>query len=803
MNKLLHLMLTTAGLLFVLLLPCGCATTMMKGTPFFSGEYANAKGLAEDRVNLWPLAYYNDPALSVLWPMGEHTDTSLAFRPLFSLYRDTPGEPYSELNVLWPLSHFSLRGDGGSYILPVYWDDHCTIVFPLYWSGENFNGLFPLWLYDANPYYNALGGYDLHLLWPLYNSWRNNNTGDHGLSIFPLFYHKQKNDRTTTWALAGLGGATKSGDTSSHWLLPLYTYDGGDKSFYSLAYSRFDDTTLIPPLLSWWDKEPEGATDFYSLLGLFHQRYNAPDGKGAGHLFPLYAYDNADHTFYSPAYAHWGNTTLIPPLLTWRNDTPSLGRKDLYALGGLFHNRTATRDNDTRSWLMPLYYSDTRNFISPLWARGVDSEGRTTWSVIPPLISWHDTDPATEAKDFYSLAGLFRQRYNVPDDQRAGHLLPLYLYDNARGTFLSLLYTRYRDTTLIPPLLSWQTTDPGAGPGAGAKDLSVLGGLFHQRYNTSDGKGSGHLFPLYAYDRDHNYLYTPLYLRDTFTTAIPPLLSWQDTDPATGVKDFYTLAGLFHQRYNTPDGKGAGYLLPLYAYDNAGESFYTLLYGHSRNMRYYFTPIIGSQKTEHDRSFWFLPFLWHDTTNQKITGNPLDILRESQAPPPMYFSDTFILLGLAGASHSQRVRAPYRVRSGGTDEYRVVSDYGYNEKTFSYCFPLWRASREKVMTFSEDLTAVQRDTLEERNALLFFLYDTKRESSQTAERDYVRRRVLWRLMHYEKLNGDVSLDIFPAITWDAKADGARKVSFLWRFFRYERPADGPANLDLLFLPILR
>ena len=49
----------------------GCATRAMKGTPFFTGEYEGRLGPPEDRVNLWPLLYYRDPALSFLWPIGE------------------------------------------------------------------------------------------------------------------------------------------------------------------------------------------------------------------------------------------------------------------------------------------------------------------------------------------------------------------------------------------------------------------------------------------------------------------------------------------------------------------------------------------------------------------------------------------------------------------------------------------------------------------------------------------------------------------------------------------------------------
>ena len=72
-----------------------------------------------------------------------------------------------------------------------------------------------------------------------------------------------------------------------------------------------------------------------------------------------------------------------------------------------------------------------------------------------------------------------------------------------------------------------------------------------------------------------------------------------------------------------------------------------------------------------------------------------------------------------------------------------------------------------------------------------------------ATNDYTRSRVLWRLWHYERLNGNVSVDVFPSFTYDRKTDGFKKVSFLWRGFRYERAPDGSRKLDVLFVPLKR
>ena len=62
---------------------------------------------------------------------------------------------------------------------------------------------------------------------------------------------------------------------------------------------------------------------------------------------------------------------------------------------------------------------------------------------------------------------------------------------------------------------------------------------------------------------------------------------------------------------------------------------------------------------------------------------------------------------------------------------------------------------------------------------------------------------MWRLWHYERLNGNVSVDVFPSFTYDRKTDGLKKVSFLWRGFRYERAPDGSRKIDILFVPVKR
>ena len=114
------------------------------------------------------------------------------------------------------------------------------------------------------------------------------------------------------------------------------------------------------------------------------------------------------------------------------------------------------------------------------------------------------------------------------------------------------------------------------------------------------------------------------------------------------------------------------------------------------------------------------------------------------------------------------------------------------------CFPLWTYSRTSVP---------DEERLDIRSSVLLLLYDYMHRrkpdaGSRGATDDYVRSRVLWRMWHYERSGDDVSVDVFPAITYDRRGKEFRKVSFLWRLFRYER-AGRARKVDVLFIPVLR
>lgn len=837
----------------------GCKTTAMKGTPFFSGEYTTRVGAPEDRVNLWPLLYYRDPALSVLWPIVEYSDDHLAIRPLFSMHRKAPDKPYTEYNVLWPLIQFDTDRDNHR-IFPFFWGDGYFVGFPLYWHYGPFtrsfgtDALFPLWIYDRDS-----DGYSLDILWPIFH--RAEDRDGSSLRILPLWASQvsRNGEEFHKHVLLGLAGweAETHNAYQAHWFLPFYATrrDKTSSGFFSLPWCDFEDAgrrlRIVPPLLSWRNDAADGSRADSYLLGLGRSA-RAADGARSGYFIPFYAY--GENHFISPLYAHVGSETrahdVLPPLLSWQSRDTATGRTDTFALAGLFHRRRGVEGHD-RDWILPLYLRDEAVglFMTPLWAQQRDNAGALLWRAVPPLLSWRSRDPATGASSLYAAGGLFHRRRGVEGEDR-DWLLPLYYRDEAEGLAISPLYFSSRSdagaTRGIPPLLTWWEK---RADGSRSTDILFRLARFAR---SAGGESRGHVFPLFAYGPGSflSLLYT-----DTTDVSghrlqsIPPLLSWQRRDSATGQGSRTILAGLAGHSIGMPEGRGRSHLLPLYAYDGDEDLFLTPLFGGWKEggtrHRYWFTPLVASWSGR-ERGWWLLPFvLYEDTARSRFTrflllgshertkddsqramgffplfswkreGNLATALKllDSEAINPA-FSESLHrrvgwrsswLLWLGDASHEVEttrwqpdlsIKAPLvRHPALGTNDVRLV------EKRRDGLFPLWSTERRRSVVFT-DGRKVEDASLEESD-VLFWLYDYRRERNPAQKHDYVRRRVLWRLWHYERLNGDVSADVFPAITWDRRRDGARKVSFLWRLFRYEKAPGSGTKLDVLFIPLSR
>lgn len=727
----------------------------MKGTPFYTGEYEVREGPAADRVNLWPILYYRDPALSVLWPIMEFSPDHLAIRPVYSVYGRESATPV--YNVVWPIARFDTKKQDYR-VFPIYWGDGYFTAFPLYWhkghplSGKGCDSLFPLWIYS-----NSGSGSSMHIFWPLYA--RFNHSYHHGWRLWPIYGTNDRLDGENSWWLSSLAYAYERDNETGHGLIPLY----GSKStatcsaFYSIPYSR--EIASEAGAKSWdlalpiWYRAWEGTTNAWGAIPLLSWGRNAPTMKDNWYAAGLVRSASAE-------------SVLTHHVLPFYVFTKTAERDGIYSLPWWSEHRT-----DGTGWnaSFPFYYgswsTNSSVAVTPLYAQKKLVDGSKAWSCYIPFVYFDRTKDA----HFMTLLG---GAWCDGDEHR----------------WIAL------------PLLSGGKADAESG-----KTVWVAG-LAGRKWSP-DGRSS-YVFPLYysapGENRFESLLYATRPVGENQQTEIPVLLSgWRVGD------DYalnFVLLGMWLSESRGGE-KTKSQLIPFYAWER-DTYFYTALYGHGDRMKYYLTPVVGSYSGGESGN-WVWPVYRHRIDAKgNIDGRYLLLgsysksgtekrngfwgiyrFREWEQPLPWKGADQFekkrhLDYLLLGKSHDDHVLAK------GEGE---CPDVLKRRKKKERLFPLWR--HELLEDFEESKR-------EESSAWLLALSDSRTEKQ--TDRDYTRRRILWRLWHYEKLNGDSSVDVFPGITIDSYVNGYRKVSVLWRLFRYEKdPETGKTKADFLFIPVSR
>ena len=696
-------------------------------------------------------------------------------------------------------------------------DGDGQLITPLWMQGSadqgktRWHALVPLYLYRDRPdeslFATLLGGFETDadgrhwLLYPLLSGgWAGDEAGEVWI-VAPLIHAK--------WDAAG----------TSHHVLPLYYWDGKTRTFLSPLAARWHHgdgkrTTLLVPPLSWLT-ESEPRDDLW-LLGPL-ARFSWGEEGGQHHVIPLFYADNRTGRFLSPAVAWWqndrgGKTTAIPPLLSWL--AAGEQRSDLWALGPLAHFSWGEEGGPQH--VFPLYYRNnkTGTFLSPLAAWWRRSGGGKTY-LLPPALSWLST--GDRRKDLWLLGPL--AHFSWGEKSGSQHVFPLYYRDDESGTLISPVAASWRNdrggkTTAVPPALSWLSTKDQR------KDLWLLGPLAH--FSWGEKGGPEHVLPLYYRNRRKGKFISPFLATwknaDGRNWLCPPLLSaYIDSD--NGDNDVWGLLGLFHHRWRDEPGRRTrGHLFPLYAFDSE-DYVYTPLVGWNNDeddaFVYPLTPLFGLRTGKRHTGSWLFPlysykhdrktglhdtrFLWGDYWWQgERSGSglfplycysnrgPVDSVPKDGWPHGEY-GQSFFCLPICWYENKSYVN---RDRDG---------KYARRYEKNNGAFPLWRYSK----TSEKDGARVDAS-----GNLLLFLYDYKHTvdpaEKQPGKTDsYTRHRVLFRVWHYERLNDDVSVDVFPAIGYDKRADGSWQFSFLWRLFRWGHQTGRGTDLDLLFIPLSR
>lgn len=636
----------------------GCASTALRGTPFYTGEYEARKVSDQNRVNFWPAVYYREPVLSVFWPLFERSPDHLAVRPLFSVYGRERADGKRCYNLIWPLAQND-RIEDSWRVFPLCVGPRTVVVFPLYWHRDHpyarqdgHDAFFPFWIY-----YRRADTVDLHLLWPIYEH---------------------------------LAGKAETG-----WRLwPLYGAYASPRGSYRFAFW---------PLAHWWTR-PDGSLQrslvfplYYAareaddrlFLSLLWSSGQGPDGNGWQLLLPLLyrQYGPRRDLLVTPLYAQGREAGM-----QWRLLVP------FYACG--------RSEQDDWHAVFPLYYRNSRTgtFASGLWCRwGEPDHGG--W-VAPAAISWGYRDPVRDAS--YWLGGLLASRHQGPRHEVWG--FPFFYYTND-GTFYS-------------PLSGWRRT----GNEQFFYPLTPLLGVHR-------GERPGFwVFPFVDFRHGR-----------TAGTWSGNFLIWGD----------------FHHDETT----GSSSWWPFWSYRNYGPLDQEIP-GQWGGKRGWETRVL---------------LLGHREETLRVSLQPqVNKIGPAQPPTTRYYRHS----GLWPLYSREVEEEPLR---------------GRRDSKHSVLLWLYDSVREERRdlplvpgTAPQDL-APSAGRVESLSA--------PPPAPDTA-RDYLRRRVLWRLWHYERSDGDVSVDAFPAITWDARRDGFRKFSFCWRLLRYERGPDG-RKVDFCFLPLWR
>lgn len=270
-----------------------------------------------DRVNLWPLGYYDGESGSIAWPLVTWSGDHFALNPVYSQHRRHGGE-WDEFNFLYPFVQADVH-NGRYRAFPFFWGresggDAYFCLFPALWWNDDFAGAFPFfWSRGSCGYGFAV--------FPVFWYQSTNYVAWH--TLFPAWYWERNEDGVNFWAACGLAGYWRECATvpATHWLLPLYVKQGDE--FASIPYSRIANGK-------------HGAKHRY-LCGIGGFDTAARDGAySASWLFPLYHHE-ARRDFLSVPYSWSGGGTA--------------STNECWA-AGLAGRRTGATEG---GWLFPLF----------------------------------------------------------------------------------------------------------------------------------------------------------------------------------------------------------------------------------------------------------------------------------------------------------------------------------------------------------------------------------------------------------------------------------------------------------------
>ncbi|MFA7186023.1 MAG: hypothetical protein WC082_14075 [Victivallales bacterium] len=753
----------------------GCASEFMKGTPAYTGKlvYGVAKSgehvrwndpkaekieeldmskhlnkLNADRVNVWPLVYYNFPVTSIFWPCAEINDKGWAARP-FITANDCDKNYYY---MMW-LGNIDNKNDS-SYFIPLY-----------YKSKDSFVSMFGGW-------------------------------GAESMFIVPPLFAVTDKDK----------------DPSYHFLFPFSKYTPADNSSYVFPlYARSDDRFIsmlggwgkesmfiVPPLFAVTDRNREPA---YHIMFPFGKYDTA---TGTHYALPLY-YKSKD--LFICTLGGWSdrNMVIAPPLfaITNRDEDPS------YHFIFPFGNYDS---KDGSSYFFPLYYSDKRSFYSiPVgWKKNeffyafgplcwVNTENENIYNIMWPLVRTcpekseyrfeplFDYEPVYGGYDLTYL--LFLGQIWKNNDSYGSYFFPLYKYKRCPYSKLDSLltplfgiYDKGESFYVVPPLYSREhhkATDPkyryssyNIMSDLDYTDSNILfpfGKLRVMNERTENiPEYQGHAFMFYGRYKDDLsdsrwlmwpfYSYSEKYFLDDVRTAKEMKDEKSKPKIERKFKDETIMS------------------LPFYYYKREPDCSYSNIFGFAGNIR---EKIAGKERN----SVYAIPFY-------------LDTWKEIFDVP--YSKDSWAKYRAVECSRNLKYYFPFVA----TTEYPEKQEFNLMVLPFFYFYS--RTPEEKSNSAFFWFFSRYEDFREKSimSQAMWFMFYYKNQQKTATEEAFTSFRVFGKLYHREESEGKVNVDVFPFIKYSEEGKESR-FSFAWRFFNVKNDGNGLKRLDIFFIPFYR
>ena len=814
--------------LFTIILLSGCSMKEFSSSPLYTGNEVKFTGAVEDRINLWPAAYYREPVGSLAWPLISWGRDHWAIRPIYSQYKQKGHGDYDEFNILWPFGQFDTYNEDYR-LFPFFWGKGYSknpyfCFFPLVWDNDEFSGVFPFfWSGDKDQYEFAV--------FPIF--WHEKTPNSSWHSLFPLYYYKASETYSNEfWALCHLAWweRDKDGKFIEHAFLPFYGWDRGD--FYSFPYSRYTDSGTVKDRI---------------LCGLLAGRNQDTNGNyKASWLFPLYYHDKDE--FITPLYGKVKDASWLAPLFYNDNDltlTPLFGKtkeaswtlplyykdkdKFLTLLGG--------RSGDT-DWVVPFYWRDKKTFASlPYW-RELGKDGEIDCAFSLPLLSAYERDRKTGLKSLYIFLGLGGRAWGKSGNT-ASWIFPLYYHDNE--CFYTLLYGHNPSKRWLFPIYFEDEESLLITPFYGRNKKTSSEWLLPLYYRDPDtfatalfgkSKDSSWLLPIFS--RDESQINTPIFSywddtkKGTRGFFSLPILSGGEWKTNSYEKSWFSLAGLMGGSSNASGTETSEWAFPLF-YRNE-HSFTSLLYGWngggSNSTNTYFAAGLAGLKSGETEGGWIFPLFDKDTNadyQEKAGWMNAEKLPESIKIWTLTVTNTvwnantksYDLVPELKKYATEIWTHDHRTTLLVSDNNKYIRGYilyyfentnrQYRLKEYHKLGNILAFNHEHRRYVDFDLVTRQKvSDCENANSSLFgIVYLQESNCDKMKGTSKSTQRILWRLWHREEENGNISLDVFPGYTYDSRKDGYTKTSFLWRLFRYENDPKNGKKVDFLFIPIWR